>query len=270
VRSLSGGVFVSIILIPLFLENTLWATGVFSAFALLGFIEYNKLFSKSGVISINWRLNTLISSFIFGFFVLGFYDYFGDVFLPACSLLFPILFLWMLAELYRKKKEPLLNLAISIFGLPFVGLPFLLAIYINKEYQTSFPPLVGMFIIIWTNDTFAFLSGKFFGKTKLIERISPNKTWEGTIGGVICALLMAISLSLIFDPLNLFFWILSTFIIVPCSIFGDLIESLFKRSLNLKDSGNIMPGHGGILDRFDAALFTLPFFFVWLIFNTYF
>lgn len=270
VRSLSGAVFISIVLIPLFLEDPIWATIVFSGFALLGFIEFNKLFSKSEIISVDWKLNTFFSVLIFGFFSLGFLGKYEGYFLAASTLLLPLFFIWMLVELYRKKEQPLLNLAVSFFGLIYVGIPFLIAIFIQINFPTSFPLLVGMFVIIWTNDTFAYLTGRFFGKTKLIERISPNKTWEGTVGGAVFAIAMSIGLSLLFDPSNLAFWIISALIIIPCAIFGDLIESLFKRSLNLKDSGNIMPGHGGILDRFDAALFALPFYFAWLIFNMYF
>ena len=122
-----------------------------------------------------------------------------------------------------------------------------------------------MFLLIWTNDTFAYLSGRFFGKTKLFERISPKKTWEGTIGGIIFTIIVGISISYWTIEYNMFFWVFAALLIAPCSIFGDLLESLFKRSLNIKDSGNILPGHGGILDRFDAAIFAIPFFYTLVI-----
>ena len=100
----------------------------------------------------------------------------------------------------------------------------------------------------------------------MFERISPKKTWEGTIGGILFTAIAAIILSQFSDArYNLLFWVISALIIAPCAIFGDLFESLIKRSLNVKDSGTILPGHGGLLDRFDAALFTVPYFFTWMI-----
>lgn len=270
VRSLSGAVFISLVLIPLFLNDTIYASAVLSVFALLGIIEYNKLFAHSSVISVDWRTNTFFSLILFGFIVAGIHGSFGTYFFPLLACIFPVVFLWSILELWRKKEQPLVNIAISLFGFIYVCVPFIIAITINVDDINDFPRLVGMFVLIWTNDTFAFLSGKFFGKTKLFERISPKKTWEGTIGGSIFTLLMALALSLLFDQEHLVFWIVSALLLIPTAILGDLLESLFKRSLNIKDSGNIMPGHGGILDRFDAALFALPFFFMWLVIYTYF
>lgn len=270
VRTISGTVFISLILVPLFFKDSIYATLILSAFAFLGMIEYSKLFSSSSLVSIDWRINTFFKSLIFGVITLGLYGTLGDYIAPIIFLSIPLIFSWMVIELWRKQEQPLINISISLFGFFYVSIPFILAIEINLSDFNSFPLLAGMFILIWTNDTFAFLSGKFFGKTKLFERISPKKTWEGTIGGAIFTFLMAFSLSLLFDSENLFFWLISATIIIPCAILGDLLESLFKRSLDLKDSGNIMPGHGGILDRFDAALFTLPFFYFWLLIYTYF
>ncbi len=270
VRTLSGAVFISLILLPLFYPNPIIATIVLSLFALLGIVEYNQLFKTSDTIELNWKTNLFFSFILFGFLAAGILDAFGYYFFPLTIFIFPLLFIWALIELWRKKKHPIINISVSFFGLVYVIIPFLLAIYINVVDINPFPLLAGMFILIWTNDTFAYLSGRFFGKTKLFERISPKKTWEGTIGGVIFSFAMAIALSLLFDSEHLYFWLITVVIIVPCAIFGDLLESLFKRSLNIKDSGTIMPGHGGILDRFDAALFALPFFFMWFIIYTYF
>lgn len=269
VRSLSGAVFITVILLPLFLEDSLVATIILSAFAILGTIEYNKLFKNHASISVNWQLNTFFSMLIFGGIIFSMYGFFGAFGLPISALI-PLFFLWFAIEIWRKKAEPLINIAVSFFGFFYVVIPFLIAILINQMDNNPFPLLVGMFVLIWTNDTFAFLSGKFFGKTKLFERISPKKTWEGTIGGAIFTVLMAIALSLLFDPEKLFFWIISALLLIPTSVIGDLLESLFKRSLNIKDSGSIMPGHGGILDRFDASLFALPFFYFWLTIYNYF
>lgn len=267
VRTVSGAVFISLILIPLFLDDSILATIVLALFMLLGLIEYNKLFQKADNIHLNWQLNiffgTLISSMII------FNDLIDNA-IPFRLTVLPAIFIWAMIEIWRNKRNPIQNVAVSIFGLVYVCIPFILAIEINKFDNASFPLLAGMFIIIWANDTFAYLSGRFFGKTKLFERISPKKTWEGTIGGILFSFALALAFSLLFDPEKIWFWTLSVIFIVPAAILGDLFESLLKRSLNIKDSGNIMPGHGGILDRFDASLFAIPFFYFWIEFYSYF
>jgi phosphatidate cytidylyltransferase len=141
---------------------------------------------------------------------------------------------------------------------------------LNLRNESDLPNVVGMYILIWTNDTFAYLTGRMFGKTKLFERISPKKTWEGTIGGVFVTLIFGFIIGAFINKGEELFWIISAMIIAPCAIYGDLLESLFKRSLNIKDSGTILPGHGGILDRFDAALFAIPFFYCWAMIYAYF
>jgi phosphatidate cytidylyltransferase len=123
--------------------------------------------------------------------------------------------------------------------------------------------LIGMFILIWTNDTFAYLTGRFLGKTKLFERISPKKTWEGTLGGIVFSLVASVLLAHYMED-DLVFWMISAVLISLGAIFGDLFESMLKRNAGIKDSGNIIPGHGGVLDRFDAALFGAPIFYLWM------
>jgi phosphatidate cytidylyltransferase len=123
--------------------------------------------------------------------------------------------------------------------------------------------IIGLFIIVWSNDTFAYLSGRAFGKTKLFEKVSPKKTWEGTVGGVLMSVVTAIIYAYFQDEQYLF-WSVAGLIIAPAAVVGDLIESKIKRTVGVKDTGNIMPGHGGVLDRFDAVIFATPFFFLWL------
>ena len=135
----------------------------------------------------------------------------------------------------------------------------------NYGFPTS-SLLVGFFIVIWGNDTFAYLSGMAFGKHKLLERVSPKKTWEGTFGGALFSFIAVIVLSLFFKELNAFEWIGFALTIIIFGTFGDLFESLIKRTLGLKDSGNIMPGHGGILDRFDSILMAAPFAYIYIVF----
>lgn len=266
VRSLSGAVFVALVLVPMFYSKEL-AIAILSGFMLIGLIEFYRLFNKSDQIDINWQVSAAFGAIIYGILISVLTEAVPDI---ALLLIVPMIFISLIVELWRKKKNPLLNLGIQSLGYIYVTLPFFLMCLILQEEDNAFPYLVGMFILIWTNDTFAFLAGKFFGKTKLIERISPNKTWEGTIGGIAMTILGGFLIGTLLDPENLWFWIISALFIAPCSGLGDLLESLFKRNANVKDSGSIMPGHGGVLDRFDAALFTIPFFMAWISFYNFF
>jgi phosphatidate cytidylyltransferase len=131
--------------------------------------------------------------------------------------------------------------------------------------QPRWHVIFSFFMILWSNDTFAYLVGITIGKHKLSEKISPKKTWEGLIGGIIFGLLAAYILSIFFKELMLWQWLIASLVINIAGIFGDLSESLLKRHFQVKDSGNILPGHGGILDRFDAVIFSAPALFCYLL-----
>jgi phosphatidate cytidylyltransferase len=265
-RSLTGAVFVSTVLIPLFWNDIATAI-VFGLYMALGLTEFYKLFKNSESIDINWELGLTYGIIFYGSFATFLFSNLNILYLAA---LIPLLFFVVLIELWRQKKNPILNSAVITLGIIYVTVPFVLMICIQFFDKSTFPLLAGMFLLIWMNDTFAYLSGRFFGKTKLIERISPNKTWEGTIGGIIFTLLAGLAIGYLFDPEKVLFWFFSAILIAPCAGLGDLLESLFKRNMNVKDSGNLLPGHGGVLDRFDAVLFTVPFFFIWVCFYFYF
>ncbi|MEJ6617289.1 MAG: phosphatidate cytidylyltransferase [Crocinitomicaceae bacterium] len=266
VRSLTGAVFITLVLFPLFWVETSIIL-MFGLFMTLGLIEFFKFFKSSSTINIRWEIGLAYGLFLFGIVTgvtLGLLPFVASI------VLFPLLFIVFISELWRKKENPLLNLSVYALGVLYIVLPFLLMTTFAISYNNEFPLLAGMFLLIWMNDTFAFLSGKFFGKTKLFERISPKKTWEGTIGGIVFTLLAAVAITFLFDDNHLIFWMVSAVIIAPCSIFGDLLESLFKRNMGIKDSGDILPGHGGVLDRFDSALLTVPFFSTWTAIYMYF
>ena len=123
---------------------------------------------------------------------------------------------------------------------------------------------MGLLLIIWASDTGAYFAGSAFGRTKLFERISPKKTWEGLIGGALVAGGFAIGLSRYYSDLNTIEWLSGAAIVVVAGNYGDLVESLFKRSMSIKDSGNSIPGHGGFLDRFDSLILSVPFIVVFL------
>lgn len=266
VRTLTGAVFITVVLFPLFWKVEA-ALGVFGVFMVLGLIEFYRMANKHEQLNVSWEAGLTMALFIYGIVV----GLLLDLLPPLCLFaLPPILFVFPVLALWRKKDHPLLNVSVLWMGLLYVLVPFLLMAIWQINEHNNFPLLAGMFILIWMNDTFAYLSGRFFGKTKLIERISPNKTWEGTIGGIVFTVLGAVAMSLLFDPNHLQFWIISSLIISPCAILGDLLESVFKRNTGVKDSGQLLPGHGGVLDRFDATLFTAPFFVSWSYIYIYF
>lgn len=176
---------------------------------------------------------------------------------------FLFLFLSFVIELYRKKENSFGNICITLLAPLYVAIPFLMLISYSTNFFTSiiyhYEFILGFFFLIWSNDTFAYLVGRAIGKTKLFERISPKKTWEGTIGGILCTQGIAYLLSIYFTELPLRDWMIVGAIVSVFGTLGDLVESMFKRSVGVKDSGTLLPGHGGILDRFDGVFLSAPF-----------
>lgn len=165
--------------------------------------------------------------------------------------------------LYNRKKTTVRPLLAYLFLAGYIVIPFLLLQKIpivNGEFVPMI--IIGIFILIWTNDTFAYIIGKSIGKTKLFERISPNKTVEGFIGGLVFTMLAGILLTEFYFHQQRSTWLITAIIISIFGTLGDLIESKFKRMAGVKDSGTIMPGHGGILDRLDSVIFAAPIIFL--------
>ncbi|MEO5569436.1 MAG: CDP-archaeol synthase, partial [Bacteroidia bacterium] len=179
-------------------------------------------------------------------------------------------FLLFIFELFRKSKHPFINIALTITGIIYVAVPFGLFLFIgaNNGPDGMYHPQIalGFLYLLWASDTGAYLVGSKIGKHRLFERISPKKSWEGSIGGAAIALLTAFVISKFYMDLSLLDWMVVALIIVVTGTFGDLVESMLKRSLDIKDSGKIFPGHGGILDRFDGLLLAAPFVFFYLSF----
>ncbi|MFD1769259.1 phosphatidate cytidylyltransferase [Sphingobacterium suaedae] len=190
-----------------------------------------------------------------------------DAKLTGWYALVPV-FVIYIAALFRQTSNPVQDIAYTLFGLVYAAVPFLFFMglgFINKTYNPYLP--LGFLILLWTNDTGAYLAGRSFGKRKLFERISPNKTWEGFVGGVLLAVVVALNLERYFGSLSQMEWISVAIIIGVFGTLGDLVESMLKRNVGVKDSGSILPGHGGLLDRFDGLLMAAPlvYFFLELI-----
>lgn len=190
--------------------------------------------------------------------------------ISSLLLIIPIVFTVFVVELYRNRAQPIPNIAYTILGVIYIAIPFTLlhemAYFNDFEFRNeyNYGLLMGYFFVLWANDTGAYFIGKNFGKHKLFERISPKKTWEGSFGGAFFGVLVGYLNSLLFPELNTITWIGLALIIVVFGSLGDLVESMFKRSMNLKDSGKLLPGHGGILDRFDGIFISAPFVFTYL------
>jgi phosphatidate cytidylyltransferase len=263
-RTLTGTVYVTLIVASI-LIHPLFFYIVFAGFAIAGLIEFYNI-TNSDKIKPHFFTGMFITVVMF---VFSANSAFNAISLEYLLILVPLSFSVFIFELFRNKQNPLQNIATTLLGLFYIALPLSLLVFIpnisleNGVFKKGL--LLGFFILIWTNDTFAYLIGVKFGKNKLFERVSPKKSWEGSFGGFLFSIIVAYILSLFFIDLNTMEWIGMAIIIVVFGSIGDLIESLFKRSLNIKDSGNILPGHGGILDRLDAVLIAAPFVFFYLL-----
>lgn len=173
----------------------------------------------------------------------------------------PLLSLIFFIKLYKKKDiKPFMNIGFTFLGLIYVALPFaLLSVIAMRGGSYNYEIVLGCLLLLWASDIGGYFAGTKFGKRKLFERVSPKKSWEGAIGGAIFAATIALLLSFFFTSYQPWQWYCIATIIVVAGIYGDLVESLFKRSIAIKDSGNSIPGHGGFLDRFDGLLLSMPF-----------
>jgi phosphatidate cytidylyltransferase len=262
-RTITGIIFTALIIGSLIFNPLAFAAVIF-VMMMVGLLEFFRL-AESQKIYPQRFLGFIAGAIIFiiiALAALGMISAWYLALLPSLS------FVFFIAELYRTKPNSLLNIAFSIFPMVYIAIPFAMLIFLMNPLVTGENPhwhiLFAFFFILWSNDTFAYLVGMAVGKHKLFEKISPKKTWEGTIGGIFFGLLAAFILSLFFKELMLWQWLVAAMIINISGIFGDLSESMLKRHFNAKDSGSILPGHGGILDRFDAVIFSAPLLFCYL------
>jgi phosphatidate cytidylyltransferase len=225
-------------------------------------LEFYKLVGLDGMSPLKfWGTFTGLSVFVLSFLIER-----GSVNTNFYYLIFPIACGTFFIKLYKKSdKKPFTNIAFTLIGVIYIALPIaLLNISTFVMGQYSHEIIIGLILIFWASDIGAYFAGIKFGKRKLFERISPKKSWEGALGGAAFALLVAYLISLYFTDLTFINWMILGAIIIVGGTYGDLIESLFKRSIEIKDSGTKLPGHGGFLDRFDSLLIASPFLVAYL------
>ncbi len=178
----------------------------------------------------------------------------------------PIVSFILVTSLYIKSENPFKDIAVIFLGQIYVTLAMILFYGCSFVIDAAYEPRIiwGFFLFLWTHDTGAYIFGNLFGKYRLAPTISPKKTWEGSIGGTFLVLLMAYINSLLFKDLSLMQWMGFGAIVVVMGTLGDLVKSVMKRSFNVKDFGRILPGHGGVLDRFDSLIGSAPIVYAYL------
>ncbi|WP_293870185.1 phosphatidate cytidylyltransferase [Flavobacterium sp.] len=252
-RLLSGVVYVVLLLLATSYSVTSFYI-LFGIFILIAIYEFCQL------VKINSILPLVFGAFIYCLETQFKISHFNDVLLLLATLFASVKCLHLLLI---SKKEKIDKLSKYIYVIGYVIFPFIIITKIPFGKHGYNPQIIiSIFILIWTNDTFAYIVGKSIGKHKLLEKISPKKTIEGFFGGMLFSLFAGILISKFYIGGSTFIWIISSIIISIFSTLGDLIESKFKRMASVKDSGIIMPGHGGVLDRLDSIIFVAPFVYL--------
>jgi len=262
-RSLTGSIFIIVMLGAILLGPwtllalllTISTVALFEYYRMFEVRGYNPLV-KGGIVA-----GVIILTFVF----LERQSYIHAKYLEL--LMVPVIGLWF-SFIFTRREEIIRSVMVTITGIIYILLPLSLIPFLTQNELTglAYNPeiLIGVLLIIWTYDSGAYISGVLFGKHKMAPNISPKKSWEGFFGGMIFAVIVSFLYSKYTSLLNFTDWIVLSIIIVLAGTTGDLIESLMKREAGVKDSGTIMPGHGGILDRFDSLLLIIPFVFLYL------
>ncbi len=258
-RALSGLLFVVIMLACIWKSDFFYG-GLFLFITIFGLIEFYKMVNKKEGVAVYLPLAVAGGALLFITSFMVFFIGYEELLL---SIDFIYLFVLMAVELFRNQRDAVLNIAHTMMGYIYVALPISLLTYVESYPEFGKRLLICFFIIIWASDTGAYLAGVCFGKHKMFERISPKKTWEGFAGGLAFAFLCGfIFCQFSIVPYTMLTWFGISAVIFVFGVLGDLVESMMKRNVGVKDSGNFMPGHGGLLDRFDSALFAAPVLFM--------
>jgi len=263
-RTISGILFAVSFIGALFIGKVTFLI-VFSAILVLSMFEFYTLSQKSRIkpqffLGILIGFSLFIGSYLYAtgnieaLFLLGFIP------MMTCVFIF---------ELFRNHKRPFHNIAFTLLGVFYIAIPISLFNFMvfnssTIAYSYTYEILLSYFILIWANDTGAYLFGVSIGKHKIFPRISPKKSWEGFLGGLFFTAIIAWAISLYFHNITFVHWLVIGLLSAIIGVFGDLVESMFKRSIDVKDSGKFLPGHGGVLDRFDSVFLSAPIVFAYL------
>lgn len=253
IRTISGAVLVALIVFAA-VEPTNWAFfGLFGLISFLSTFEFVKINHGDKLHCWLYAFATLLMFTISAFLCISWkyvtYDDLDTLYIATVTVTIIYLFLLFLIELWLKAENPIHNWEMLALSQMYIAIPFA-CMTILKDINL----LLALFVLIWVNDTFAFLTGSYLGKHRMFERISPKKSWEGFIGGNLFALGAALVFAYFMPKYEVWQWLIIGEAVVVFGTLGDLIESLMKRTLGIKDSGNAIPGHGGFLDRFDSAI----------------
>ncbi|TBN05559.1 phosphatidate cytidylyltransferase [Hyunsoonleella flava] len=259
-RSLSGLFYVAALIIVLNLNSPHGFIILFFILGLLSLFEFNKLIQLKSIVP--------YIIFVILYAVFGYWQNMlnSDKGLNEATQILMVLTifvnLFLIKDLFSRKVIPLFITKRFIITTFYLSSGFVFLVLIASVFSPKI--LLGAFILVWVNDSFAYFVGKNFGKQKLFEKISPKKTVEGFLGGLLFSCIASYFISTMTTTLNFTNWLLLAIVITVFGTLGDLIESKFKRQANVKDSGTIMPGHGGLLDRLDSIIFASPFIYSFL------
>ena len=270
-RTTTAIVFVGVLLTAIFFNYISFVT-LFLVVSIWGLIEFYQMAEKLGAKPYKWiGIISGLSLFMYGAISNSYYSHLISP-TAILSVVIVLPFFVFIAALFDTNSNAITNLVFTLVGIIYAVLPFSLLTDIACIDQTfageiapyNFHYVVGIICLIWASDVSAYLVGSFIGKHKLYERISPGKTWEGTIGASVLTIACSFLIHQLFPELALKHWVVIAVLVSVFGTIGDLVESMFKRQAGIKDSGKIMPGHGGILDRFDSLLFVSPFVYAYL------
>lgn len=261
-RAITAFFFTIVMLGSIFLDSYIF-TGFYLLLSIVSLLEFYKLV-KIGGIRPHRNIGVLVAAIIF--LLTASYHFFKFE-VKYLLLVIPLIFSVFIAELYKKEKIPFANISYTFVGFIYVTVPYCFFYSLGyladiNTYNFHFP--LAFLLLLWASDTGAYLFGMNFGKHRLFERHSPKKSWEGFFGGMLTSVLVSYLISLQFTEVGAIVWGGMAVLIVCFGTLGDLVESMLKRSLDTKDSGNFLPGHGGFLDRFDGLLIAAPIVYVYL------
>ena len=271
IRTITGVIFVAAIVASFLRPDAMVL--LFSIVTGLTIWEFTGLVNERENVTVNRFISTVAGVYFFYAMTYFCSDLYGGIAKSVVFIPYLVTIIYLLiSELYLRHNDPIQDWAYTMLAQMYIALPFsllnVLAFTATPNGEITFNTLLplSVFVFLWVNDTGAYCVGSLLGRHKLFPRISPGKSWEGSIGGAVFVLAAAWAISTYLDGemLALWGWLGLGLVVVIFGTWGDLVESLFKRTLGIKDSGSILPGHGGMLDRFDSSLLAIPAAVVYL------